>query len=153
MKRGSTLFLKAVIYVIGLLTVFLCIILLGVTLSGNGGIYLPLELSMCATALPFFYALYQGILLIKHIDTNAAFSEHSVQAIKKIKWSAGIISAFYALLMPLYAQSAMWGDTLGPVVLALVFMFVTLVTAVFAAVLEKLFQQAIEIKSENDLTV
>ncbi|WP_423784009.1 DUF2975 domain-containing protein [Francisella tularensis] len=37
--------------------------------------------------------------------------------------------------------------------LGLVFIFATLIVGVFAAVLQKLLQNAIDIKNENDLTV
>lgn len=153
MQLGSTLFLKAVICLIGLAAAGICIILLGVTLSGNAGMYVPLLLGICATAVPFFYALSRGLLLLHYIDKNTAFSEQSVAAIRAIKWCATIISVFYALAMPFIAYVADKDDAPGVIVIALVFLFAPLVTAVFAAVLEKLLRSAIDIKSENDLTV
>ncbi|RJQ34259.1 DUF2975 domain-containing protein [Candidatus Parcubacteria bacterium] len=153
MKNGSTLFLKAVIYLIGLLVLGICILLIGGMVSGNAGMFLPLMLGMLVSAVPFFYALYQGLLLLRYIDTNTAFSESSVRAIKTIKLCAGGISALYALLMPYLAYVAEIDDAPGVVLLGLVFIFATLVTSVFAAVLEKLLRNAIDIKSENDLTV
>jgi len=153
MKVGSTLFLKAVICLIGLVILGLCIILMGVIFAGNAGMYLPLMLGMLVTALPFFFALYQGLLLLSYIDRTTAFSQKSVAAIKNIKFCAGGISVFYAVLMPLIVHIADKDDAPGVVIAALIFMFAPLVTAVFAAVLEKLLQNAIDIKSENDLTV
>jgi hypothetical protein len=153
MKDGSTLFLKIIIYLIGLFAAGLCIILIGVIVGGNTRMYLPLMLGMLATAVPFFYALYQGLLLLRYIDQNIAFSERSVKAIRTIKFCAGGISALYALLMPYIVYVADHNDAPGAAVLGLVFIFVTLITSVFAAVLEKLLQNAIDIKSENDLTV
>lgn len=153
MKDGSTLFLKIVIYALGAVILGLCVILIGVITAGNAGMYLLLMLGMLAMAFPFVFALYQGLLLLRYIDTGTAFSESSVQAIKNIKLCAGGISAFYALLMPYIVYVAQKDDAPGAAVLGLVFIFSTLVTSVFAAVLEKLFQNAIDIKAENDLTV
>lgn len=153
MNDGSTLFLKAVIYLLGLLVLGLCVIFLGVSFSGNGGIYTALLLAMCAAALPFFFALYQGLLLLRYIDRGTAFSQESVQAIKNIKLCAGGISAFYALLMPYITYLADKDNTPRAAVFGLVIIFATLVTTVFAAVLEKLLKNALEIKAENDLTV
>ena len=153
MKKSSTILLRVVIYLIGLAVAGLCIILLGVSISGNAGMFLPLMLSMLVTAVPFFYALYQGLLLLSYIDKNSAFSELSVKAIKKIKYSAGVISVLYALMMPYIIYVSDKDDAPGGVVIGLVFIFAPFVIAVFAAVLERLLQNAIDIKSENDLTV
>ena len=153
MKQGSTLFLKVVICLIGLAVACFCVILLGVSMSGNGGIYLPILLGLVVTAVPFFYALYQGFLLLTYIDNNTAFSEKSVSAIWIIKYCAGSVSLIYALLMPFIIYVADKDDAPGAPLIALVIMFAFLVTAVFAAVLEKLLKNAIDIKSENDLTV
>ena len=153
MQRSSTILLRVVIYLIGLAVAGLCVILLGVSISGNAGMFLPLMLGMLVAAAPFFYALYQGLLLLSYIDKNSAFSELSVKAIKKIKYSAGVISVLYALMMPYIIYVADKDDAPGAVIIGLVFIFAPFVIAVFAAVLERLLQNAIDIKSENDLTV
>ena len=44
-------------------------------------------------------------------------------------------------------------DAPGIIVIGLVIIFASMVIAVFAAVLQRLLQEAIDIKSENDLTV
>ncbi len=153
MKRSSTIFLRVVIYLIGLAVAGSCVILLGVSISGNAGVFLPLILGMLVAAAPFFFALYQALLLLSYIDKNSAFSELSVKAIKKIKYSTGVISVLYALMMPYIIYVSEKDDAPGGVVIGLVFIFAPFVIAVFAAVLERLLQNAIDIKLENDLTV
>lgn len=159
MKKSSTIFLRIVIYLIGFAVAGLCVILIGVSIAGNVGIsghprlFLPLIVGMLAAAVPFFFALYQALLLLSYIDKNSAFSELSVKAIKKIKYSAGVISVLYALMMPYIIYVADKDDAPGGVVIGLVFIFAPFVVAVFAAVLQKLLQEALDIKSENDLTV
>ncbi|MBN2242019.1 MAG: DUF2975 domain-containing protein [Acidobacteria bacterium] len=152
-KGSSTIFLRAVIYLIGLAVAGLCVILLGASVSGNAGMFLPLMLGMLAAAVPFFHALHQGLLLLGYIDKNSAFSELSVRAIRKIKYCAGAISVLYALMMPYILYVSEKDDAPGGVAIGLVLIFAPFVIAVFAAVLERLLQNAIEIKSENDLTV
>lgn len=153
MKKSSTIFLRAIIYLIGLAVAGLCIILLGVSIVGNAGIFLPLIFGILATAVPFFFALYQTLLLLSYIDKNNAFSELSVKAIKNIKHSAGVISVLYAFIMPYIIYVADKDDAPGAVIIGLMFICTSFVIAVFAAVLEQLLQNAIDIKSENDLTV
>ena len=153
MKGSSTIFLRVVIYLIGLAVAGLCVILLGVSISGNAGMFLPLMLGMLVAAVPFFFALYQGLLLLSYIDKSSAFSELSVKAIRKVKYCAGVISVLYALMMPYTTYVSEKDDAPGGVVIGLVLIFAPLVIAVFTAVLEKLLQNAIDIKSENDLTV
>ena len=153
MKQCSTLFLKSVIYLMGLAVLGLCVIIAGVSISGNAGMYLPMLLVMLIAAIPFFIGLYQGLLLLGYIEKGTAFSELSVKAIKNIKYCAFTISVLYAAGMPYIIYVADKDDAPGAVMIGLVFIFAPLVVSVFAAVLEKLLQNAIDIQSENELTV
>lgn len=153
MNFDSTMFLRMVIYCIGLAALGVCVIIAGVTLSGNAGIFWPVSTLMFVSAAPFFYALYNGLLLLRYIDQKLAFSELSTKAIRTIKYCAFSISVLYAAGMPLIISVAHKDDAPGVVLLGLIFIFATLIVGVFAAVLERLLQNAIDIKSENDLTV
>lgn len=82
-----------------------------------------------------------------------AFSGLSVRALKNIKYCAVTISIFYAAGMPVFYLMAEIDDAPGIIVIGLVIIFASMVIAVFAAVLQKLLKEAIDIKSENDLTV
>ena len=110
-------------------------------------------IDLYASAIPFYFALYQAFKLLSYIDKNKAFSELSVKALKKIKYCAITISILYVLGMPLFYLIAEKDDAPGVIVIGLVIIFASMVIAVFAAVLQKLLQEAIDIKSENDLTV
>ena len=153
MNRGSTWFLRAIIYGLGLAVLGLLIIFAGVSISGNAGMYLPVLLYMFLPAVPFYLALYQSLLLLKFIDTNTAFSEKSVKAIRTIKYCTFVFSALYALAMPLIIYVADKDDAPGAVLIGLIFIFAPLVVGVFVAVLERLLQNALDIKSENDFTI
>lgn len=158
MKR-ETLFLKLVVVIMGLPILALCIFLLPGFSEYVGEIkpdpytkYLFL-IGMYATAIVFFFALYQTLKLLAYIDKNEAFAELSVNALKKIKYCAVIISLLYVAELPIIYLIADADDAPGVLVIGLVITFASLVIAVFAAVLQKLLQNAIEIKMENDLTV
>ncbi|MDA5111097.1 DUF2975 domain-containing protein [Brevibacillus thermoruber] len=104
-------------------------------------------------AIPFYFALYQAFKLLSYIDQNKAFSELSVIALKKIKYCAITINILYVVGMPLFYLMAEVDDAPGIIVIGLVMIFASMVIGVFAAVLQKLLKEAIEIKAENDLTV
>jgi hypothetical protein len=153
MKSSPTLFLKAIIYLFGLAVAAFCLVILYGIFFGNFGMFLPLLFVILVTAVPFLFALYQGLLLLTYIDSNTAFSEQSVIAIKNIKYCAYIISVIYTLAIPYAFYVFDKDDAPGGILINLILIFAPLVTAVFAAVLQRLLQNAIDIKSENDLTV
>lgn len=160
MARGSTLFLKTAVIVIGLPILALCIFVVPKIGSYAYGLYPDYVVMkyavfavMYAAAIPFYVALYQAFKLLTYIDKNTAFSQLSVTALKKIKYSAVIISLLYVAGMPLLYLLAEKDDAPGIIILGLIIIFGSVVIAVFAAVLQRLLQEAIHIKSENDLTV
>lgn len=157
MKRG-TLFLKFVLLLMGIPVLALCLFGLP-SLASEAFIHYPdywvypVMIGMYATAIPYYIALYQAFKLLSYIDKNIAFSELSVKALKTIKYCAISISILYALNMPFFYLVGEKDDAPGLILLGLVLTFAPTVIAVFAAVLEKLLKDAIDIKSENDLTV
>lgn len=76
----------------------------------------------------------------------------SVRVLKKIKYCAITISCLYVVGMPLFYLMAERDNAPGIIVIGLITIFASMVIAVFAAVLQKLLKEAIDIKSENDLT-
>lgn len=72
-----------------------------------------------------------------------------LMALQNIERCALAITGLYVLCLPIILYVAV-DDAPG---LGLVITFGALVIAVFTAVLQKLLQNAIELKSENDLTV
>ncbi|HDR4732708.1 DUF2975 domain-containing protein [Bacillus anthracis] len=160
MKQGSTLFLKTAVILMGIPVLAMCIFL--VPNIGNFAAKLYPEMAyikylvfinLYATAIPYYFALYQTFKLLNYIDKNNAFSELSVKALKNIKYSALAISVLYVLGMPLFYLVAERDDAPGIIVIGMIIIFASMVIAVFAAVLQRLLKDAIDIKSENDLTV
>jgi hypothetical protein len=156
MKRGSTHFLRAVIFFIGLVVMVLCIFVLpiGIRAELKGDFdYGPILLGLYIPAIPFFIALYQSLKLLGFIDHNKTFSDLSVKALQIIKYCAFIICALFAAGMPYIFYIADRDDAPGVAAIGFVIVGASLVIGVFSAVLEKLLQNAIDIKTENDLMV
>jgi hypothetical protein len=163
MKRGSTLFLKIAVIFMGLPVFALCLFLLpkiadeaneaAARGSDFAFVVYGILMIMYISAIPFYFALYQSFNLLSYIDKNQAFSELSVEALKKIKNCAIIISGLYAVALPFVFIMAEVDDAPGLVIVGMIPIFASIVIAVFAAVLQRLLQEAITIKSENDLTV
>ncbi|MGG3470298.1 DUF2975 domain-containing protein [Neobacillus pocheonensis] len=159
-KRGSTTFLKVIIFLAGIAVLALCIFLVPKIGNFAGELYPDIAymkslvlIDMYAAAIPFYLALYQAFQLLSYIDKNQAFSELSVKALKNIKYCAITISTLYLLGMPLYYLMSKKIDPPSFMPIGMVIIFASMVIAVFAAVLQRLLQEAINIKSENDLTV
>lgn len=158
MKKGSTLFLKFVI----------CLIAIGVLiwliwfpqLEGRAtnldliSIYKdPLIIYTYIGSIPFFVGLYQALKLLGYIDSNNVFSQLSVNAMGKIKYCAIAFSGFIMLGI-LYIRVFIQGeDPAGVTGLGIITIFASIVIAATAAVFQSLLQNAVDIKSENDLTV
>lgn len=153
-KRGSTIFLRVAVVVIGLTILTICVLPIPLILqTGEAGVYTPILLGLYVPTIPFFFALYQALKLLGYIDKNKAFSELSVTALKHIKRCAAIIGALFAAGMPYLFYAAEKDDAPGVIVMGLVIIFASMAIGVFAAVLQRLLRNAIDIKSENDLTV
>lgn len=160
MKKGSTLFLKLVIIVFGIAVLALCIFAFPSAYQGMSIEWPGIEavqpiafIALYASAIPFFISLYQGMKLLGLIDSQTAFSHVSVRSLRIIKYAATSMTLCYFFVMPLVYLVADYDDAPGLIIVGMVFACSPLVIATFAAVLEKLVQSAIDIKSENELTV
>lgn len=103
MKRGSTLFLKIAVILIGIPVLALCIFFVPIIANFAAELYPGISYlkylvyaDLYAAAIPFYFALYQAFKLLSYIDQNKAFSELSVRALKNIKYCAITISILFA---------------------------------------------------------
>ncbi|MCT1902942.1 DUF2975 domain-containing protein [Oceanobacillus sojae] len=158
MKRGTTVFLKITVLLIGATVLALCIFLLPWLANYSVKMFpeyaylqYPVLIGLYVTAIPFFIALYQALRLLSCIDNNNAFSELSVKALQNIKYDAIVISALYII----GAVSLLLLNALHPgiALIGLTIILASAVIAVFAEVLQRLLRNALDMKSENDLTV
>lgn len=159
MKRTSTLFLQAVIVLIGL--VALAILIRMPLTEGRAtnldlfSIYFdPLILYVYASSIAFFVALYKAFKLLGYIGQNKIFSSQSVKALKSIKYCAiilGILIVAAGVFIRIFHHKD--DDPAGFIAICMVMTFATAVVATAAAIVEKILQNAIDMKSENDLTI
>ncbi len=159
-KRTPTAFLQIVIILIGIGT--LALMLWEPHIEGRNAnatvfqIYFndPFLAYAYIASTPFFVALYQAFTLLTYIGQNKVFSLNSVRALRTIKYCAILLVAFI-VGAEAYIFIAIRGtdDIAGGVAMGLFAIFISVVVATAAAVFEKLLQSAVDMKSENDLTV
>ncbi len=159
MKRISIIFLQAVVVLIGI--VALAILIRFPLTEGRAAnldlfsIYSdPFILYGYAASIAFFVALYNAFKLLRYIGQNKVFSSNSVKTLKSIKYCAFILSILI-VLAGLYIRlfHSKEDDPAGFLAICIVTTFVSIVVATAAAIFEKLLQNAIDMKSENDLTI
>lgn len=158
MKKGTTIFLKLAVILMGLPVLVLSIVGL-IELVKNPAnkdyayMLYPIVIGIYLSSLPYYFALYQSFKLLLFIDKGQAFSELSVLALRKIKFCGIIISILFMVLLPFVFMVAELDDAPGLIIIGMLPVFTAMVVGVFAAVLERLLKEAIDIKSLNDLTV
>ena len=158
MKRGSTFFLKVIILLIGAgaLTGMLWFPQAEGRAAGLDllSIYLdPFILYMYIAAIPFFVGLHQAFKLLSLIDANKAFSQGAVNTLKNMKFASLSLIGFIAGAVLFIRFFANGDDPAGPTALGIYLAVAFGVIATAASIFQKLFQNAVDMKSENDLTV
>src|ERR1044072_5793653 len=155
MKRGSTLFLQVIIVLLGVgVLVFL---LWEPHLEGRNvnatlfEIYFkdPFLAYIYLAFVPFFVGLYQGFKLLGHARRNEIFSQHSVRALRIIKYCA-LTTAIFILGAEAFLFIFIRGtdDIAGGVAMGVFVILVSAVISTAAAVFERILQNAVELKSE-----
>jgi hypothetical protein len=158
MKRSSTAFLQIVIVLIGIGA--LALLLWEPHLEGRNAhatvfeIYFkdPFLAYAYIGSIPFFVALYQGFKVLGYAGQNKVFSQAAVKALRTIKFCAIAIIGFVAVgeLFIIMDDS---DDRAGGVFMGVLITFGSIVIAAAAATFERILQSAVDMKSENDLTV
>ncbi len=113
----------------------------------------PLIIYSYLASTPFFLGLYQAFKLLNLIDENKAFSQAAVNKLKNMKYASLALIGFIVTGLLYIRFFAHGDDPAGPTMLGFVVIFAFVVIATAAAVFQKLLQNAVDIKSENDLTV
>ena len=158
MKRGSTIFLQVIIMLIGIGA--LAILLWEPHVEGRNAhatlfqIYFndPFLAYAYVASIPFFVALYQAFKVLGYAGQNQVFSPAAVKALRTIKYCAIAIIGFVAgaEIFIMFSNS---DDRAGGVFIGLLITFGSIVSATAAAMFERILQNAVDLKSEHDLTV
>ena len=107
-------------------------------------------------AIPIFAALRQTLRLISFVANDEAISNRSVKVLNSIKNYAIIFGAMVVIgAATVTMLSSMSSHEIDPPIpmFGFILTFVSSIIATSAAVLQNLVQKAIDIKSEDDLTV
>ena len=158
MKRSSAAFLQIVIVLIGIGA--LTLMLWEPHIEGRNAhatlfeIYFkdPFLAYAYIASIPFFVALYQGFKVLGYAGQNKVFSQAAVKALRTIKFCAIAIIGFVAV-GEVFIMMGDSDDRAGGVFMGVLITFGSIVIATAAATFERILQNAVDMKSENDLTV
>ena len=160
MKRGPTIFLQIVIVLFGI--GLLAALLWEPQVEGRNvhatqfEIYFkdPFLAYIYLAFIPFFVGLYQVFKILGYARREEIFSQRSVQALRILKYCA-ITTALFIVGAEAYIFVFVRGtdDVAGGVMMGAFIIFVSAVIGTAAAVFERILQNAVDIKTENDLTV
>ena len=158
MKRSSTIFLQIVIVLVGIGA--LALLLWEPHIEGRNAhatlfqIYFkdPFLAFVYIGSIAFFVALYQAFKVLGYAGQNKVFSQAAVKALRTIKYCATVIIGFVAV-GEIFIMVSISDDRAGGVFMGILITFGSIVIATAAALFERILQSAVDIKSENDLTV
>ena len=160
MKRGATLFLQVVIVALGIGAFTLLLWepqVEGVNAHATSlsQIYFddPFLALVYLGSILFFVALYQAFKLLGYIGKSEVFSERAVKALRTIKYCALAIIGFVVAEEIFIMLNHGNDDAAGGVAMGVGISFISIVVATVAHLFEKMLQSAVDLKSENDLTV
>lgn len=159
MKRNSTIFLQTIIVLIGIGA--LALLLWEPHIEGRNAhatlyqVYFndPFLVYAYTASIAFFVALYQAWKLLSYMRLNKVFSLNAVRALRIIKYCTIALVGFIAAPEAYLLIARPDDDIAGGVAIGLFLMFVFAVMAAAAAMFQRLAQSAVDMKSENDLTV
>ena len=159
---GSTMFARAVVYLIGISALAVLLVLLP-ELTREEAVGKPSDLTVPALitayilATPFFVALYTALRFLHNIDKNKVFSLESITLLRKIKYCAMAFTFMFAVAVASWVsflKSMDPTEDMPPFILfGFIITFISVVIIFFIALLQKLLADAVALKSENDLIV
>jgi hypothetical protein len=158
MKFGATLFLRAVLVLLGIGA--LAFLLVEPHFEGRNAhatlfaIYFkdPFLAYAYIGSIPFFMGLYHAFKVLGHAGRNKEFSPSTVRSVRTIKYCAFALIGFVAGA-EVFIMSHESDDRAGGVFMGVLIGFASIVVATAMTVLERTLQNAVDMKSENDLTV
>ncbi len=158
MKKSSTVFLQVVIVLIGIGALTFLLVephLEGVNANASFfEVYLdPFIVLVYVGSISFFVALYNAIKVLGYAGQNKIFSQAAVNALRTIKYCALIIIGFVVMEEVFIILNHGNDDAAGGIMMGVFITFGSIVIATAAAMFERILENAVELKSENDLTV
>jgi len=158
MKLVATLFLRAVLVLIGIGA--LAFLLLEPHYEGRNAhatlfaIYFkdPFLAYAYVGSITFFVGLYHAYKVLGYAGRNKEFSPSAVRSVRTIKYCAIALVGF-VVGGEVFIMLGDSDDRAGGVFMGVLICFGSIVVATATAILERILQNAVDMKSENDLTV
>ena len=157
MKRSSTIFLQVVIMLIGIGA--LAFMLWEPHVEGANAHATLFQkyfnffvVYAFIGSTPFFAALYYAFKVLGYVRQNKTFSQVTVNSLRTIKYCALALIGFVAVSV-IFMPFSDPDDRPPGVVMRILITFGAIVVATAAVIAERILQNAVDIKSENDLTV
>jgi Protein of unknown function (DUF2975) len=157
MKRSSTIFLQTVVVLIGIGA--LAFLLWEPHVEGVNAHATLFEMYFnffvayaYIGSIPFFVALYQAFKLLGFLGRNEVFSQRSVRALRTMKYCALALIGLVAVSV-VFMIFGNRDDRPAGVFMRILITFPSIVVATAAAMSEQILQNAVDMKSENELTV
>ena len=159
MTKSSTIILQVVIVLIGVAA--LVFLLWEPQVEGRNlhstlfQIYFndPFLVWAYTASIAFFVGLYQAFKVLGYAGVNKIISPEAVKALRTIKYCAIAIIGFVIVEEIVIMLTHGDDDAAGGVAIGIGITFISIVVATAAAVFERILQSAVDMKSENDLTV
>ena len=158
MRKCSTVFLQLVVVLIAIAA--LALMLWEPHIEGRNAnstafeVYFndPFLAFAYIASTPFFVAIYQAFKVLGYAGENRVFSHEAVKCMRIIKYCAIAIVGFVVVSVFFMPFSASDDDGPQGVVMRIFATIGSFVIAAVAAIFERVLQNAVDIKSENELT-
>ena len=159
MKRISIIFLQVVVVLVGIAA--LAIMIRFPMTEGRAqnldlfSIYAdPFILYGYASSIAFFVALYKAFQILGYIGQNKLFSQNAIRILRTIKYCA-ITLSILIVLAGIYIKifHSKEDDPAGFLAMCIVTTIISIAVATAVAVFERTLQNAVDMKTENDLTI
>ena len=160
MKKGSTIFLQVVIVLFGIGA--LALLLWEPHIEGRNAhatlfqIYFtdPFLAYAYLASIPFFIGLFQAFTALGLVRHNKTFSQETVNALRTIQYCAFAIIGFVVVsIIFMYPLLGDLDDRPAGVFMRILIAFPSIIIATVAGMFERILQNALDLKSENDLTI
>ena len=158
MKYGATVFLRVVLVLIGIGA--LAFLLVEPHFEGRNAhatlfaIYFkdPFLAYAYVASIAFFVGLYHAFKVLTYAGRNEEFSPAAVKSVRTIKYCAIALIGF-VVGGEVFIMLGDSDDRAGGVFMGVLIFSGAIVVATAMAILERILQNAVDLKSENDLTV
>ena len=157
-KRGSTTFLKVILFLVGIALLAVCTYFLPeavrrdvIERPGDYSLY-PLLVCAYGICITFSVALYQIFKLLTYIEKNHTFSEASLQSLQVIKTCTFTVIFFIFLAMVYLRVLVQFtgDDAAGPISLGLMGILATSIIAAIVDVLQKPIKNVLDSKPKRN---